>query len=101
MPRFGDVFVDIRGDDRTLRISQHPDQRVVVLSLWLGTTCRGTFRMSVDQIARFVAAFTEMGDAADASTTPERRDAAIADTGEITGTANRSHLPFRPVLRTA
>src|SRR4051794_21581101 len=53
LPRQGDVFFDSRGDDRALRLSRHPDAGVVVLSLWNGGVCQGTFRMPADQIAAF------------------------------------------------
>jgi hypothetical protein len=53
LPKQGDVFFDSRGADRALRLSRHPDAGVVVLSLWNGGVCQGTFRMPVDQIAAF------------------------------------------------
>ncbi|GAA4629056.1 hypothetical protein GCM10023196_048140 [Actinoallomurus vinaceus] len=53
LPKQGDVFFDARGADRALRLSRHPDAGVVVLSLWNGGVCQGTFRMPADQIAAF------------------------------------------------
>lgn len=48
LPVQGDVFLDARGDDRVLRVSWHPEPSVVVLSLWRGRSCVGTFRMPVE-----------------------------------------------------
>jgi hypothetical protein len=50
LPRQGDVFFDSRGADRALRLSRHPDAGVIVLSIWNGGVCQGTFRLPVDQI---------------------------------------------------
>ncbi|GAA0325529.1 hypothetical protein GCM10010151_14300 [Actinoallomurus spadix] len=45
------MFFDSRGADRALRLSRHPDAGVVVLSIWNGGVCQGTFRLPSDQIA--------------------------------------------------
>jgi hypothetical protein len=45
MPARGDVFVDERGDERTMRVSLHADRGVVVLSIWSGPSCRASFRL--------------------------------------------------------
>jgi hypothetical protein len=60
MPSLGDVFVDVRGEGRTMRVSYHADRGVVVVSLWAGALCRGSFRMAADDVERFVAALCEM-----------------------------------------
>jgi hypothetical protein len=52
LPSVGDIFTDVRGDGRTMRVSQHADRGVVVVSLWAGSHCRGSFRLSVDDAAR-------------------------------------------------
>src|SRR4051794_5492231 len=44
LPARGDVFLDDRGTSRALRLSWHHDGDVVVLSLWRGSVCAGTFR---------------------------------------------------------
>jgi hypothetical protein len=56
LPSLGDVFCDVRGDDRTMRVSLHPEHGVVVVSLWTGRVCRGSFRMSIDDVGRLVRA---------------------------------------------
>lgn len=52
MPAVGDVFTDVRGGGRTMRVSHHPDQGVVVVSLWAGGLCRGSFRLATDDAGR-------------------------------------------------
>jgi len=49
LPRTGAVFLDPRGEDRSLRVSWHPEADVVVLSLWRDNLCAGTFRLAVDE----------------------------------------------------
>ncbi|MFG2057616.1 hypothetical protein ACGFI9_26700 [Micromonospora sp. NPDC048930] len=60
MPSFGDLFTDLRGEDRTMRVSFHPDRGAVVLSLWSGTVCRGSFRMPVDDVDRLLVLLAEV-----------------------------------------
>jgi hypothetical protein len=50
LPRTGGVFLDPRGEDRSLRVSWHPESDVVVLSLWRDNLCVGTFRLAVDEV---------------------------------------------------
>jgi hypothetical protein len=64
LPRQGDVFFDSRGPDRTLRISRHPDAGVIVLSIWNGGVCQGTFRLPADQVATFAEAVLSVPPAA-------------------------------------
>ena len=56
LPRVGDLFADVRGDDRTMRISRHEEQGLVVVSLWAGKVCRASFRLSVDEVPRLIEA---------------------------------------------
>ncbi|PZF97390.1 hypothetical protein C1I99_15665 [Micromonospora deserti] len=60
MPGFGDLFTDIRGGDRTMRISWHPERGALVLSLWAGTVCRGSFRMAADDLDNLLALLDEI-----------------------------------------
>jgi hypothetical protein len=55
MPAVGDVFTDVRGGGRTMRVSQHADRGVVVVSFWAGELCRSSFRLSVSDAARLAA----------------------------------------------
>lgn len=112
MPSFGDLFTDLRGEDRTLRVSYHPDRGAVVLSLWSGTLCRGSFRMPADDIDRLVALLTAVRAAGDGSdpagpgTASVEVATAVADpavdrTGDVSGTARRVPLPPVPAPRVA
>jgi hypothetical protein len=69
MPVRGDVFADARGGDRTMRVSHHVDQGVIVLSLWLGPVCRASFRLVADDVDRLVAALSGVA-------TPDEREMA-------------------------
>lgn len=44
-PRRGSVFVDARGEQRTMRVACHQDEGVVVISLWAVGVCRASFRL--------------------------------------------------------
>jgi hypothetical protein len=50
LPSTGEVFLDARGDRRALRVSWHGEVGLVVLSLWRGQVCAGTFRLAVDEV---------------------------------------------------
>jgi hypothetical protein len=50
LPAAGEVFLDARGSGRALRVSWHGEADVVVLSLWSGGTCSGTFRLPVQDV---------------------------------------------------
>ncbi|MBC2932229.1 hypothetical protein [Nocardioides sp. zg-1228] len=41
VPRTGTVFLDRRGDDRSLRVTRHQESQLVVLSLWRDNVCAG------------------------------------------------------------
>ncbi|MFB9839488.1 hypothetical protein [Actinoallomurus acaciae] len=56
LPKQGDVFFDRRRPDRSLRISRHPDAGLVVLSIWNGGVCQGTFQLPADQAGMFAEA---------------------------------------------
>jgi len=51
-----------------MRVSWHRDERLVVLSLWQGGACTGTFRMPVEDAARLIGVLA--ADLADAVTPP-------------------------------
>ena len=50
LPATGEVFLDARGAGRALRVSWHAEADLVVLSLWQGGTCAGTFRLPVEEV---------------------------------------------------
>src|SRR5258705_9890958 len=56
LPRLGEVFFDVRGESRTMRLSWYSDTGVAVFSIWQGGTCTGTFRLPMDDLPRMVEA---------------------------------------------
>lgn len=50
LPTAGEVFLDSRGSGRALRVTWHGEADVVVLSLWQGGICTGTFRLPVTEV---------------------------------------------------
>ncbi len=59
LPSAGEVFLDSRGDGRALRVSWHAEADVVVLSLWSGGTCTGTFRLPVEDVPDMIDALRD------------------------------------------
>ena len=53
--RTGAVFLDPRGEDRSLRVTWHQESLVVVLSLWRDNVCAGTFRLAADEVPDLIA----------------------------------------------
>ncbi|MEU5790532.1 hypothetical protein ABZ754_22750 [Micromonospora purpureochromogenes] len=113
MPSFGDLFTDTRGDERTMRVSYHPERGAVVLSLWSGPVCRGSFRLAADDVGRLRTLLTAIdADATrpadgsgDATATAGGAVAAeateVIQTGDVSGTAHRAALPILPAPRVA
>jgi hypothetical protein len=56
LPRLGEVFFDVRGDSRSMRLSWYADTGVAVFSIWQGGTCTGTFRLPIADLPRMVRA---------------------------------------------
>ena len=59
LPSAGEVFLDARGDGRAMRVSWHAEADVVVLSLWSGGTCTGTFRLPVEDVPDMIDALRD------------------------------------------
>ena len=53
--RTGAVFLDPRGEDRSLRVTWHQESQLVVLSLWRDNVCAGTFRLAADEVPDLIA----------------------------------------------
>jgi hypothetical protein len=67
-PRTGSVFLDPRGEDRTLRVTWHQESQLVVLSLWRDNVCAGTFRLAADEVPDLIALLRQgLDDAYDAA----------------------------------
>ena len=78
LPAAGEVFLDARGSGRALRVSWHAEADVVVLSLWHGGTCTGSFRLPVEDVPDLIDALRAGWPAYDgtvptAATGPRRR----------------------------
>src|SRR5215813_14142079 len=56
LPRLGEVYFDVRGESRSMRLSWYADTGVAVFSIWQGGTCTGTFRLPIADLPRMVAA---------------------------------------------
>jgi hypothetical protein len=59
-PARGEVFLDPRGGDRSLRVTWHGERGVVVLSLWRDSVCTGSFRLEADELPRFIRVLAEV-----------------------------------------
>lgn len=63
--RTGTWFADERGIDRRMKITWHPERKLLVLSLWHEDTCTATFRLGVAEVPRLVGTMVEaLGNAA-------------------------------------
>jgi hypothetical protein len=87
LPRLGEVFFDVRGESRTMRLSWYADTGVAVFSIWQGGTCTGTFRLPIPDLPRMVEAL-QRG--------PHAHDDVL--TGEQPGSRDR-HPPAVPAQR--
>jgi len=54
LPRLGEVFFDVRGNSRSMRLSWYADTGVAVFSIWQGGMCTGTFRLPIDDLPRMI-----------------------------------------------
>src|ERR1700689_5463983 len=56
LPRLGEVFFDVRGSSRSMRLSWYSDTGISVFSIWQGGTCTGTFRLPQAELPRLIDA---------------------------------------------
>jgi hypothetical protein len=57
-------FTDARDDGRRMEVSWHPDETLVIVSLWHGSVCRATFRMPVERAPALIQTLADaLGDA--------------------------------------
>src|SRR6266568_1333610 len=73
LPRLGEVYFDVRGESRSMRLSWYADTGVAVFSIWQGGTCTGTFRLPIADLPRMIDALQRgpQGDAADPAGPPD------------------------------
>ena len=90
LPRLGEVFFDVRGSSRSMRLSWYSDTGVAVFSIWQGGTCTGTFRLPIDDLPRMVEALQRgprgaalPADSRDLAGAPPRRALTGAATGPM------------------
>jgi hypothetical protein len=95
MPTVGDVFQDVRGDDRTMRVSYHQDRGVIVVSLWADTVCRGSFRLATDDVGRLAALLADIASPPEATPSPADTAAEVQPvlSPEQTGDVRMSVVP--------
>ncbi|MER7004711.1 hypothetical protein ABT297_16910 [Dactylosporangium sp. NPDC000555] len=60
LPKTGDVFEDVRGGDRTMRVTCHPQRGTVVVSLWVDKICRASFQLAEADLPRLQEALAGM-----------------------------------------
>jgi hypothetical protein len=77
LPREGEVFFDVRGEARTMRLSWYADSAVAVFSIWHGNRCTGTFRLPFGDLARMTAALQSGPSSRSAKTPGPPGDAAL------------------------
>ena len=72
LPRLGEIFFDVRGSSRSMRLSWYSNTGVAVFSIWQGGTCTGTFRLPMDDLTRLVDSLRRgvPGDPADGDSGP-------------------------------
>ncbi len=75
LPRLGEVYFDVRGESRSMRLSWYADTGVAVFSIWQGGTCTGTFRLPIADLPRMVEAL-QRGPHGDARGSRDARGAA-------------------------
>src|ERR1700691_2839475 len=56
LPRLGEVFFDVRGSSRSMRLSWYADTGVSVFSIWQRRTCTGTLRLPMEELPRLIDA---------------------------------------------
>ena len=54
LPRLGEIFFDVRGSSRSMRLSWYSNTGIAVFSIWQGGTCTGTFRLPIDDLSRLL-----------------------------------------------
>jgi len=84
LPRLGEVFFDVRGSSRSLRLSWYADTGVAVFSIWQGGMCTGTFRLPIGDLPRIIEILERGPDDGRSRARPEPR---------MTGTGQREAPP--------
>jgi hypothetical protein len=64
-PNRGSVFVDARGEQRTMRVACHQNEGLVVISLWAAGVCRASFRLPAALASEMAEVLAACGGGAD------------------------------------
>ena len=93
------MFLDERGTG--LRVTWHPERDLVVLSVWHGDSCVGSFRMPVQDVPRLSGLLTAaLGDWVDQSGDPRPGGSGAAGTGSGAGLSVQQRIRLsRPMLK--
>ena len=90
LPRLGEVFFDVRGSSRSMRLSWYANTGIAVFSIWQGGTCTGTFRLPLDELSRLVDSLGR-----------GLADGPVQETGGPGARPDRPRRPARPGWRSA
>ena len=81
LPRLGEIFFDVRGSSRSMRLSWYANTGIAVFSIWQGGTCTGTFRLPMDDLTRLVDSLRRGVPGDQATRTPDRSRSAASAPG--------------------
>jgi hypothetical protein len=81
LPRLGEVFFDVRGSARSMRLSWYAETGVAVFSIWQAGTCTGTFRLPMGELERMIETLRR-GPGGRPPADPARRDLGLRDDEE-------------------
>jgi hypothetical protein len=59
-PFTADVFLDVREGSRALRVTDHPESGLVVVSIWHGDTCAASAHLTHAEAARLIGMLAEV-----------------------------------------
>lgn len=69
LPRAGGVVFDSRGAMRALRVTAHPQQGLVSLSMWRGDECVATHQLPASDVPQLIKLLADALAATSATTT--------------------------------
>jgi hypothetical protein len=84
LPRLGEVFFDVRGSARSMRLSWYAETGVAVFSIWQAGTCTGTFRLPMGELERMIETLRR-GPGGRRPADPAPRDLGLRDDEEAGG----------------
>lgn len=94
LPREGEVFFDVRGESRTMRLSWYADSAVAVFSIWQGNRCTGTFRLPFADLPRMAGMLQSGPPSRQAKMAAAAPGAAFADAGGAHGYPQDAGYPM-------